>query len=171
VSLFGTARRELAKGAVAAHPDLSPEQIATAIERTQELVNRETENSDTNPWSPLRLSLSTMDALFNALLIWLVIELFCVVVFGRTGALDDEGIAVVTKNGRKAGRLRLLWRAAWAWMPIWLAFGLGVVVHSPGDDHFVAAGLMVGLGMCILAVRRPERGLQDRLAGTYLVPR
>jgi eukaryotic-like serine/threonine-protein kinase len=84
----------------------------------------------------------------------------------RSGVwLRAFGIAVVTPEGREVSRLRAVWRAAlvWSWVPaqlLWAGHAVPVVL-------IVAAKLV---GLCY-AADHPERGIQDRLAGTYLVPR
>jgi len=75
------------------------------------------------------------------------------------------GVAVVTPDGKEVSRLRAVWRAllAWSWVPaqlLWAGHAVPVVL--------IAAAKLVGL---FYAADHPERGIQDRLAGTYLVPR
>ncbi|HKW02281.1 MAG TPA: hypothetical protein VJN96_20835 [Vicinamibacterales bacterium] len=84
----------------------------------------------------------------------------------RSGAwLRAFGVAVVTPDGKEASRLRAVWRAAvaWSWVPLQLLF-----VAYGGPLLLIAAAKLVGL---FYAADHPERGIQDRLAGTYLVPR
>jgi hypothetical protein len=84
----------------------------------------------------------------------------------RSGALLRAfGIAVVTPDGKEASRSRAVGRAAvaWSWVPVQLLF-----VAYGGPLLVIAATKLVGL---FYAADHPERGIQDRLAGTYLVPR
>ncbi len=85
--------------------------------------------------------------------------------FGSGIWLRAFGIAVVTPDGKQASRLRAVWRAAvaWSWVPAQLLF-LGHATPLLG----VAVVKIVGL---FYAADHPERGIQDRLAGTYLVPK
>ena len=89
------------------------------------------------------------------------------------------GIEVVTNIGVPASRLRTLWRGLLAWSPVIIALGLLALnpillpVRDAREVTFVigvcaAAIFVVG---AMWAVMHPERGLQDRVAGTYLVPR
>jgi hypothetical protein len=93
------------------------------------------------------------------------------------------GVAVITRDGAEASRRRALWRAFVSWSPLWL-LAVGVAVSRPRitwldslDDalaaHWVAMLLATGLllACAVWAIVRPERGLQDRIAGTWLVPR
>ena len=82
------------------------------------------------------------------------------------------GIAVVRRDGADASRGRMLWRAclAWAWLPP--AFALTFYLNDLGYKETSAA--IVALPVLCLAIwsaALPGRSLQDRLAGTWLVPR
>jgi uncharacterized RDD family membrane protein YckC len=74
-------------------------------------------------------------------------------------------IAVVTRHGVEASRARAAGRAAlaWSWVPLQLATG-----SSPAAAAAIYVLTLFGL---LYAAVHPTRGLQDRLAGTYLVPR
>jgi hypothetical protein len=93
-------------------------------------------------------------------------------------------VVAVKRDGSRAGRLRVFWRALVAWSPGLLGLvGLSVLGGWMFADPAVADGIIVVLGvasglalglfaaLAIVSVLLPERGLQDRLAGTWLVPR
>jgi hypothetical protein len=87
------------------------------------------------------------------------------------------GIRVVRADGRKASRLRCAWRALLVWLPITLLLTLSDWVG--GDGPYADAWRWGGWGAAItllaayvgLALVLPSRSVQDRLAGTYLVPK
>ena len=81
------------------------------------------------------------------------------------------GVNYVRKDGQRASRLRLLWRAIVAWSPVFLAFVLSVVTITKRLNWgpWLALALL-GL-LAVVSVVLPRRGLQDRLAGTWPVPR
>jgi hypothetical protein len=109
------------------------------------------------------------------------------------------GINVRDRHGGQAGRMRCAGRNFVAWMPVMLAYTFNVAVLpelvqsiQPGSstatsgDGFGDAwqGLMIALAVMapafamllhaagtFYAVARPQRGIQDLLAGTRLVPR
>lgn len=81
-------------------------------------------------------------------------------------SLHLAGIAVVRRDGARAGRVRQLLRAAVAWSPVLVAFWTPV-----GGWWLAPPALALFFGGALLAVVRPIRGLQDRIAGTALVPR
>jgi len=84
----------------------------------------------------------------------------------RSGAwLRAFGLAVVTPEGKEASRLRAVGRAAvaWSWVPVQILF-----VTYGGALLLIAVAKLVGL---FYAADHASRGIQDRLASTYLVPR
>ncbi len=86
------------------------------------------------------------------------------------------GFEIVTADGRLAPRWRVLARTAIAWSPILvplLATGVieGVGAHLPDMIPVFAVALAVQCAGAIVAIAQPARGLQDRLAGTWIVPR
>ena len=90
--------------------------------------------------------------------------------------LRMAGMTFVRRDGRRASRLRVFWRALVAWSPLWLVLlGFTRIFGQPNPAAFselpfvLSCGLYCGLA--ILSVALPERGLPDRLAGTWPVPR
>ena len=82
------------------------------------------------------------------------------------------GVAVVRHDGGRASRLRTFCRCIVAWSPLLVA-PLLVAILTPSVGIFWA-GMLVGViavGLAVLSLTLPQRGLQDRLAGTWLVPR
>jgi hypothetical protein len=86
------------------------------------------------------------------------------------------GTALVNRRGKRISRLRGLWRAAVTWSPmavLFFCFNRGPEVTSAGNwflalELSLVAVLAAGAAW---AITRPARGLQDRLAGTWVVPR
>jgi len=89
------------------------------------------------------------------------------------------GLAVVTRDGREVRRGRSLVRAIAAWLPaiVWLAY----LAASPKVQGWVPApgSPLAGLSLvlsamaigAICALASPNRGLHDRLTGTWVIPR
>lgn len=88
-------------------------------------------------------------------------------------------ITVQTGDGRRAGRLRCFLRALVAWglfLPFLPFPPFTVLIKSLGvggeaEILLKIAVLFIALGGAASSLIRPERGLADRIAGTYLVPR
>ena len=107
-----------------------------------------------------------------------------VAVLGLAGAflsrggftLRAFGSTVVTRDGRDASRSRALARALVAWSPMlaWIAI---VRVTPKIQETNVALAVLYTVLPLVLAAgalwawRHPERGIQDRAAGTWVVPR
>ena len=94
----------------------------------------------------------------------------------RGAVLRLLGFEIVTTEGRGARRWRVLARAAIAWSPILLPLLVtgvieGVGAHLPNMIPVFGAGIAVQFAGAIVAIAQPARGLQDRLAGTWIVPR
>ncbi|MGA2035566.1 MAG: protein kinase [Thermoguttaceae bacterium] len=90
--------------------------------------------------------------------------------------LRMAGVTFVRRDGRRASRRRMFWRALVAWSPLGLAF-LGLMfftgLRDPAASHSLLLWLYCGLycAVTVLSVALPQRGLPDRLAGTWPVPR
>jgi hypothetical protein len=130
-----------------------------------------------------RLSLCL--TVLNGLLAFVVCPLALVAALAFRGGLSllATDVTFVRSNGMPASRLRLLWRTFIAWIPVLLAFVLSIAlmaVIAEGDriPHHAALafGLLASLvvlcvGLPLLSIALPQRGLQDRIAGTWPVPR
>ena len=97
--------------------------------------------------------------------------------FARGGlTLRAFGAAVVNRRGEPASRFRALWRAAIAWSLVPVAVAVVSGDKSPGDlplPTVILHSLPMALfaAGAVWAILRPGRGIQDRIAGTWIVPR
>jgi hypothetical protein len=98
------------------------------------------------------------------------------VITGSGFTFRPFGAALVNQRGERASRMRALWRATVTWTPIVLV--LVVVKISPKPPAYrtglllLETALMVGaIAAAAWAIAHPSRSLQDRLAGTWIVPR
>jgi hypothetical protein len=81
------------------------------------------------------------------------------------------GVTYVRHDGLQASRLRLLWRSVLTWSPV---AGAVVAAMAAMEMKTVSLALLSGLPVIVFAgwsLWLPQRGLQDRLAGTWPVPR
>ena len=68
--------------------------------------------------------------------------------------------------------MRVLWRALVAWSPMLLTLVLfGLLKAWFGMFGAALGASLVTFGLAVLSVVLPKRGLPDRLAGTWPVPR
>ncbi len=92
--------------------------------------------------------------------------------FGGGLLLRMFGVAIVRHDGRPATEAQTTMRSLLAWLPCFLSPlpvpVLMVWLNFP-DACFIV--LFVITGLAVMSALLPERGLPDRLAGTWLVPR
>lgn len=83
------------------------------------------------------------------------------------------GITVMTLSGERASRARALRRSLIAWSPILLAavVVLGTELGPSTDLAISIAASATWIAGTLYAIARPERGVQDQIAATWLVPR
>ncbi len=174
-----------AERAIAAHPSPSLDQL----DESRKVVTRYLENRHEN--NPLLFDLLMAAIGFPLVLLVPALSagLLSAPVFRSGLLLRMLGFGVVLGSGIEASRVRAFMRAFIAWLPFVLA-GLGLFASfdldqpQPVDPVDLApywrlpisvlafVALPAALGWLVwLAARDPQRGLQDRLAGTYLVPR
>ncbi len=187
------AQLEVQSRALAAHPVTSAEEVAWARER---IVARpfhggggdgDAATADIGPDSKVSVSPDAKVGIREAR--WKVIPMFIAGAAGVWGVLSTLlalafrgglslrlfGTGVRTKRGAQASRLRCGWRSLIVWIPLTTLYGIGARLAS--GDHFVPGAAIVLVtalvhAACVgYAVWHPSRGMQDRLAGTQLVPR
>jgi hypothetical protein len=99
------------------------------------------------------------------------------IIAGAPPLLHLNHVAIVRKDGKLASRLRVLFRMVLTWLPVTIGLLTIAITEASSDVVLVTstlgggAALLVTLLAAIYAVNRPERCLQDRIAGTWLVPR
>jgi hypothetical protein len=84
------------------------------------------------------------------------------------------GAMLVNKKGKRASRIRALWRAIVTWTPLVVTLMLFVFDRSDARSPVIALQCAVMLGMAaaaVSAILHPSRSIQDRLSGTWIVPR
>ena len=100
--------------------------------------------------------------------------LLAALIFREGPLLHLFGIAIQTTKGSRAGRFRCLLRVFVAWSPFMLPILLIVI---EGDHGFATANRLllfmvpVAILGAVYAAASPERGIQDVIVGTHLVPR
>jgi serine/threonine protein kinase len=165
----------LAQQAIARHPVRTPAQIKEADAAVADVLS-----ANARGLERLR-SWVTVWGLVVYITIWSFVVVACIglvgaLVTGSGFALRAAGAAIVNGRGEPASRLRALWRAIVTWSPA--AVGLALLQIGPKvQDMTVAVAAAQTLPLLLLAagaamaIRNPPRGWQDRLAGTWIVPR
>ncbi len=158
--------REFAEQSLDRNASCAPDELAEAGKQLGPVANQFGEPSMPTPRfiGPFLL--------WFGLLAYAAIPAFIAALLFRGGlVLRIAGVTFVRRDGRRAGRMRLLWRGVVAWCPVAGALALGLEAM---ESKSVMTSLLTGLLLVVLATWSlwlPNRGLQDKLAGTWPVPR
>jgi len=165
--------RAIAERILSTHPNPTPAEMEHALAvLTPVLDSRDDLIRVGEPPFDRGFSIMVLGAPFGVLM-WAAFFSAAAAVIFRGGVLMRAfGIAVVRGDGSDASRGRMLWRAclAWSWLPV------GLIVFSMlmplGNTPAAIAIPCVLIALCVgVSAALPNRSLQDRLAGTWLVPR
>ncbi len=176
--------RQFAEKSVAEHPAPTEKEIAEADAAVKPYLPKQNFFAEIKqPWFPLV-------GLLAALAIYVAIPALIAALLFRGGlVLLIAGVTFVRRDGIRASRLRMFWRGlvAWgalvlvmfvAWVSICVvagvAAGLRPTLNLPLNAWGLAWASVSTLLLCaltILSITLPKRGLPDRLAGTWPVPR
>ena len=173
--------RPTAEGVLARHPSVTPDEMKAA----RDILGSFIAEQDKAIASQQRMGARGPSAIAGVMLtLGLVLSAILGVFFAfllRSGLfLRAFGLAVVNRSGQRAGRFRSAWRALVAWAPA-VVFGLlglfyGLVMdpanwgRHPVMTATAVLCAIIFVGGAVMAVMRPTRGIQDRVAGTRIVP-
>jgi uncharacterized RDD family membrane protein YckC len=162
LSLIKGEERRFAERSVADHPAPTPEEIADA-------------EAALKPRLLKFAALTKPDPLAFAILVLTIYvclpALIAALLFRGGLVLRIAGVTFVRRDGKPASRLRVFWRSLVAWYPLCLVLIGSVFVSGMPDTVATALILALLCGLAILSVALPQRGLPDRLAGTWPVSR
>ncbi|MGA3163476.1 MAG: protein kinase [Verrucomicrobiota bacterium] len=159
--------RRFAEQSIVEHPAPTEEEIKEADAAVQKYLPK------SPMFNPSKLGWFPLFMVYAALLIFVCIPALVAALLFRGGlVLLIAKMTFVRKDGARASRLRVFWRALVAWSPVLLGLelvGMLKVWFEPSTSAVVVALFVCGL--TILSLALPDRGLPDRLAGTWAVPR
>jgi hypothetical protein len=160
--------RKFAEQSIAEHPAPTEEEIKEADAALKKnLPEAQKFDFSKRPWFPFFVIGVT-------LAVYVCIPALMAALLFRGGlVLLMARVTFVRKDGARASRLRVFWRALVAWSPLLLGLELYYVLLAMRLGPFAAAlvASLVVCGLAMLSVSLPDRGLPDRLAGTWSVPR
>jgi hypothetical protein len=168
--------RRLASDIAARYPSVTAEELARSRETIQPTLDRVRPPESLGVASPGVIVLNIMAAM--ASLAVLLSSIVSSIAVPGGVATRMIGLAVVRRDGQEIGRVRSLARTLIAWAPIlpWLVLlpnpvvmGFGAASPLPLVVFSLAFGAMIA-GV-VWTIAGAERGLQDRIAGTWVVPR
>jgi hypothetical protein len=153
-------RQRLAREALADYPTLTAEEITAAEEAAAPFLKKNTRQLPDFVPVLIFFSIWIMYAAVPSLLMALIAR--------RGLILTMCGAVVVNADGTRASRRRALWRCIIAWLPLLAGAALAASLSSLPE---AIAILVLILGFVSLSLLRRDRSLQDRIAGTWLVPK
>jgi eukaryotic-like serine/threonine-protein kinase len=175
VALFDASLRRKAMRAIEKYPNPTAEELAAADKFVRPALD-----VMKNFEKPQLLWL-TIGMSWFFMLVVAAVDLVIAAAFRQTTLLRPFGLTVVTTRGESASRLRLLWRAIIAWLPLLAGTPFVIALIFAGADELqqygpILAGLLtfivvIWLAAVIWTVLRPSRAAQDWLSGTIVVPR
>ena len=160
--------RKFAEQSLTNYPAPAPEEVkdADAAIGPSLNLNRHLSEMWKKPSAPLLMA-------GTALTIYVCIPALLAALLFRGGlVLLIAKVTFVRSDGARASRLRVFWRALVAWSPLFLGFALSIPLKIWFGT--LVAALVPCLCLCVMAIvslALPRRSLQDRLAGTWPVPR
>lgn len=165
--ILSPAQRQAAEQIVRAHPNVSERQFNEAAERIKSL------DVDLSTIDSQRIPKVTVFLVAVGAWAWCtgVSALIAAALFRGGILLHGLGLAVVTLNGRPARRWRVLARGMIVWAPPILAVTLLTDAPSGVVGPMLTAIVATYLGAALWSLRRPDRGVQDWIARTWMVPR
>jgi eukaryotic-like serine/threonine-protein kinase len=158
--------RKFAEQSVADYPAPSPDEIAEADAAVGKYVPKEQIFGKKLPPGIAVMVLAACLVFYEA-----VPAVIAALLFRGGVVLLIAGVTYVRRDGARASRLRLLWRAILTWGPALGLFMVSVagMVHKWTWQPWLAVAALAVLAVVCAVL--PARGLQDRLAGTWPVPR
>jgi eukaryotic-like serine/threonine-protein kinase len=166
-SMMRQAARDFAKKSVADNPSPSPEEQADA-EMAMKPYAGAAQGLDLKkqPWFPVVFIIVSLGIYVG------LPALIAALAFRGGLLLLATGIAYVRNDGQRASRLRVFWRAIVAWSVVPIAFLIQLLLSA--SLHLLGAAIAGLTAIAILtavSLSLPERGLPERLSGTWPVPR
>jgi len=165
----------VAEQALLKHTQRTPDEIERADKAVAPLLDAQT-TALGQLTRPITLVILTAMVAGGAACFVAVLGLIGAVVARGGFTLRSFGAALVIKDGRNASRARALFRAIVAWSPIalWIAivkWGPKIQQASTGTALIATLAIVLLAAGGVWAWLHPTRGIQDRLAGTWIVPR
>ena len=167
LSLINGDNRRFAEQSVTDHPAPTAKEIADADTALKPLSLRDNGlDFLRKPWLPLVMFGGT-------LVIYVGLPALIAALLFRGGLiLLATGVTFVRRDGARASRLRVFWRSLLAWSPLLaMPFAFGILSPLLGKAAAGATLALCACGLTVVSLTLKDRGLPDRLAGTWPVPR
>jgi uncharacterized RDD family membrane protein YckC len=166
-SMIGKKGCAFAEQSLAQYPNPSPQEREDA-ERAVRPYAAAAQSIDLQkqPWFPVFFMLGTLGVYVG------IPALLAALLFRGGLILLAAGVAYVRGDGERASRLRVFWRAVVAWSVIPVAGAAYLLAGFGGGQLWaVLVGSVVLFGLVVVSLWLPDRGLPERLSGTWPVPK
>ncbi|TWU42374.1 protein kinase domain-containing protein [Novipirellula artificiosorum] len=168
--LIPAAQQRLAEQIASEMPPPSDQQMTAATTQVKELLGA----PSTLIGFPV-VPFAVLAGLMQLLILIAIPSLLWALLFRGGPLLRVFGIVIVNGDGSRASRMRVLWRSVISWSPLLLPFPLLWILSNKETTAYLwsipiitAASFMI---LSWVSALIPSRGISDRLAGTFLVPR
>jgi len=155
------------------YPSVTKEEVARSLQTIQPFLGRELHQRGVGVKNAA-LFLASMITAGASVVVLLFSVVSSIAVRGGV-ATRSIGLAVVTQDGKEISRWRSLARTLIAWLPMLVASVPMPALISQGQGPAVLVSVGVALAAMIAGVvwtiAAADRGLHDRIAGTWVVPR
>lgn len=176
-ALIPIEQREAAEAWVRGRPTAGEDEFRQAAQVAEPIIKERENRSRMDPKSGLEMADFFSGLSILLLLVAAMPSVTMAFVFRGGLVLRVLGIQVVRSDGGVASRLRILLRSVIAWIPVTLSCCFTLIASK--TNRGIAADPGMGLvsawvvfgALTVWAALLPRRGLQDRLAGTCLIPR
>lgn len=167
--------RDRARRALERHRERTPDEVRRAEATVAPILSSQAEGLSrlANARALAGIVVATFGGTFIAVAVFAAIGALAT---GTGFTFRPFGVALVNRKGQKISRLRGLWRVAATWSPmvaLFFAFRHGPDI-TKGPYLFLVLDLALVAVLAagaVWAILRPARGIQDRVAGTWIVPR
>jgi hypothetical protein len=167
--------RARAQRIVSEHANVSPQALAEADAVAQAFLASERKPLEGARSPEARRKVVVASAIY-ALCATAILALIGALLLRGGFTFRTFGLAIVTNSGVEASRIRAVGRAVIAWSPAILMVLLPRVSHNFTSNARTNAVLGVSVALlmiagAVFAIVSPARGIPDRLAGTWIVPK
>src|SRR5262245_9854561 len=165
----------LAERAIAKHPVRTPADVQKADAIVARLVANNAKSSQALNTPIVRWAMALFMIAWTCAII-AGLSVIGALVTGSGFTLRSVNAALVNRRGERASRLRALLRGIVGWLPaaalLWLVLrGPQVQAMTIGVALAQSLPLVLFAAAVVWAALHPSRGIQDRVAGTWIVPR
>ncbi len=154
-------------------PPPSPEQFAEASARVERFFKKSPDLAAQEAIKQVKLPVAALLVGYANAVIFVILPCLIGSLLFRGGAMVKLlGIVFVNRTGALSSRWRVAWRNLVAWLPV-LVLPASVMLLAPvlGLNGSLVAVIGLSAALALTSALLPKRGLADRLAGTWLVPR